>query len=253
MAYTVSKTINGRVYLYRVERQRDPQSGKSRNRWTYLGRAAGPGASPGQPPARRGATRLRLIEATERLLEGGDSVAVTPSAIAAEAGVAHGTFYRHFRDRTAVLEALVAHIRATRGSFEEGLVDDVASAAEARAALRLWLARKLAAVRERPDFIRGFYRLVASDAKLAAFRDERRSTILARVRDHLIALVERGFAQVDDPAATARILYTVYDGIYRQRVFDATPLDDALVRAAQDAVERIVFGATHAASPACDA
>lgn len=241
MAYTVSKTINGRTYLYRVERQRDTATGRVRNRWTYLGRAAKTEAATAAPPrTARGSTRQRLIEATERLLERNDAD-VTPSAIATEAGVAHGTFYRHFRDRRDALEALVAHLRATRGPVDEGLDDDVATIEAARAGLRAWLIRKLALARERPEFLAGFYRLAAADAKLAAWRAERRDETLARFGQHLAALVQRGLAQLDDPSATARILYTIYDGLYRQLIVDGNPIDDDVTRAAADAVERLVF------------
>jgi len=245
MAYTVSKTINGRTYLYRVERQRDPENGRVRNRWTYLGRAAKPDAAVAEPPrtAARGSTRQRLIDATERLLERNDGD-VTPSAIATEAGVAHGTFYRHFRDRRDALEAVVAHLRATRGAVDEGLDDDVMTVAEAKAGLRAWLIRKLALMRERPEFLAGFYRLATGDAKLAAWRAERRDALLGRLADHLAALVRRGFAELADPKSTARILYTVYDGLYRQVIVDGHTIDDEVTLAALAAVERIVFGAT---------
>jgi len=240
MAYTVAKTIKGRTYLYRVERGRDPQTGKVRNRWTYLGRAAGAGGEAAPPRPARGETRRRLIDATERLLER-DDASVTPSTIATEAGVAHGTFYRHFRDRTQALEAVVARLRESRGATDEGLDDEVASPAAARAGLRAWMLRKLALVRERPELVRGFYRLVAGDPKLAAFREERRTQVLARVQAHLYAVSKRGYAKIDDPAATARILYTLYDGMYRQRLFDGIAVDDTSIRAAAEAVERIVF------------
>jgi AcrR family transcriptional regulator len=242
MAYTVAKTIHGRSYLYSVEGRRDSVTGKVRNRWTYLGRAPA-GAAEVVPPVRtpRGETRRRLIEATERLLERGDRAAVTPSTIATEAGVAHGTFYRHFRDRSAAFAALVDHLRATRGTTDDELRDDVASASEARLALRAWIAGKLRVVRDRPEFIRGFYRLVASDMKVAAYRDERRAQSLSRLRDYLTLLLARGFITIADPGATAHLLYALYDGIYRQSAFDDTTIDDAIVNAACDLVERTIF------------
>ena len=45
VAYKVTKRIGGRAYLYRVESQRDPETGRRRNRWTYLGRAPGDGSA----------------------------------------------------------------------------------------------------------------------------------------------------------------------------------------------------------------
>ena len=100
MAYEVVKTIGSRQYRYRVQSERDPQTGKMRNRWTYLGRVAGE-AGIVKARAPRPNARLRLLEAAEALLASGDASAVTVDAIASAAGVAHGTFYRYFRHRSA--------------------------------------------------------------------------------------------------------------------------------------------------------
>lgn len=53
-------------------------------------------------------TRLRLLAATAARLEAGEEhAALRVCDIAGAAGVAHGTFYRYFVDRRAVVEALV--------------------------------------------------------------------------------------------------------------------------------------------------
>jgi hypothetical protein len=51
MAYEVTKLVNGRPYRYRVRSERDPDTGKTRNRWTYLGRGDGGKPSAGAAPA----------------------------------------------------------------------------------------------------------------------------------------------------------------------------------------------------------
>ncbi|MFN2461573.1 MAG: TetR family transcriptional regulator, partial [Candidatus Velthaea sp.] len=161
MAYDVIKTINGRDYRYRVQSERDEASGKIRNRWTYVGRVAVEGAPAGRTASRElKRTRLDLLEAAERLLAAGDARAVTVSAIAAEAHLAHGTFYRYFPDRNAALEALARHIRETRGVPEENLRDDVATLADARAGLRAWVEEKLRAVVHRRGEMRAWYALI---------------------------------------------------------------------------------------------
>ncbi len=143
MAYEVVKTIRGREYRYRVQSERDPHTGKSRNRWTYIGRVTGEPDVAKSRPARPNA-RLRLLAAAERLLEGGEASALSVDAIATEAGVAHGTFYRYFRDRSAVLEALARHLRETRSVGDDReLRDDVATRAAARAGVREWIAQRL--------------------------------------------------------------------------------------------------------------
>jgi len=243
MAYDVIKTINGRDYRYRVQSERDAASGKRRNRWTYVGRVAGerPGARAAAPVS-RGGTRLRLLHATEQLLARLDAQEITVDAIAAEAGVAHGTFYRYFKDRIAILEALALHIRATRGSAEENLRDDVATVSAARSGLRAWIDEKLRIALERPDEMRTWFALIASDVRLTAFREERRQATLARMTQHFSVLSERGLASVRDPAAMASALFAMLDGFFRETIVDGHALDEARITAAADVVERAIFG-----------
>ncbi len=57
--------------------------------------------------ARRAATRERILDATKRLLEGGDTVAgLTVARLAEEAEVSRATFYLHFPDKRHLIEAL---------------------------------------------------------------------------------------------------------------------------------------------------
>ena len=92
MAYEVTKLVNGRPYRYRVRSERDPATGKTRNRWTYLGRVdAGRGPATLKP---RPNAREALLDALERLLDRSEPGDVTAAAVSVEAGLAHGTFYR---------------------------------------------------------------------------------------------------------------------------------------------------------------
>ncbi|GAC1408073.1 MAG: hypothetical protein NVSMB64_15790 [Candidatus Velthaea sp.] len=243
MAYDVIKRIGGREYRYRVQSERDPDSGKPRNRWTYVGRVSSERtpASPARPA--RSDTQLRVLEALERLLDRGDPKAITAGAIAAEAGIAHGTFYRYFKDRTAALEAFARHFRATRGIAEENLRDDVATVGEARARLRQWNVEKLRTAVERPASLRVWYALMASDVRLAAFRIERRAATLARLSGYLTHLAACGFAPLPDPEATAAALFAMIDGLTRGAIVDAEQLDERRTSAAADVAERAVFGA----------
>ena len=240
MGYEVTKTIRGRAYRYRVDRVTD-ESGRRRSRWSYLGRVAGP-VEPAAPPRRRGDARPRLLDALERLLETRDFAAVTADAIAAEAGLAHGTFYRHFRDKRAALEAALERVREERGLTGEPPADDVASEPEARTALRRLVERVLTSPAEHPALLRANYALAARDetvARAARARKERAREKLAR---HFAALTARGFAAVDDPDATAAVLLAMLDGLYRDAVLDRNALADARIAAAADAFERTVFG-----------
>ncbi len=120
MAYEVTKQIKGRAYRYRVEAIRDPQTGRNRNHWQYLGRIDGNDViAPARTHTSR-VTRDAIVEATARLLESRDASRVTVSVIAHSAGVSAGTFYRHFGDRRSALGAAVAHLC-------DGLIRDLPS------------------------------------------------------------------------------------------------------------------------------
>jgi len=241
MAYDVIKQINGREYRYRVQSEPNPLTGKSRNRWTYVGRVTSewPTAT---PAPRRSDTRLRLLEALERLIERGDPKAITAGAIATEAGIAHGTFYRYFKDRIEALEAVAHHMRSARGVAEENLRDDFASADEARATLREWIEKKMRTALERPVPLRVWYALIASDERLAAFRVERRGAAIRRLTEHFQELTRRDFARVRDPNGTAVAVFTMIDGIVRSATVERETLEPGTIETVTAIVEQIVFG-----------
>jgi AcrR family transcriptional regulator len=242
MAYEVVKTIGTRQYRYRVQSERDALTGKTRNRWTYLGRVAGEGADDGKTRPARGTTRLRLIEAAGRLLATGDAGALTVDAIAAEAGVAHGTFYRYFRDRSDVLEALARHLRDSGTVGDERLLDDaVTTLGAARAGVRRWVSERLRYARLNRASFCAWTTLIASDARLSAFREDRRETMLARLREHIEALCAKGFTEVADSAATSAALLALVDGVMRAAILERDRLDDAGITATADIAERALF------------
>jgi len=243
VAYEVIKTIGTRQYRYRVQSERDATTGKTRNRWTYLGRVASePAGDATSRPVRRSNARQRLIEAADRLFAVGDTGALTVDKIAAEAGVAHGTFYRYFRDRSDVLEALARHIKETGRAGDERQLDDrVTSIVAARAGVRRWVEERLQYARDQRASVRAWNTLVASDARLAAFREERRETVLTRVREHLDALRAKGLIAVADSGATAAAVIALVDGVIRASILERDRLDDAGIAAAADFVERALF------------
>lgn len=241
MAYEVTKTIAGRSYRYRVDSVRDPQTGKRRSRWTYLGRAEGePAGRPARRP--RGDGRARLLDALERLLASRDFSALTADAVASEAGLAHGTFYRHFRDKRAALRAALERVRESGGPALDALAGDAASAAEARAGIRHLVGAVLRSPAEHPALLRAYYALSLRDEEFARERRERRAAASKRLSEHLAALRARGLATVSDPEATAGALFAMLDGFYREAVIDGAPLDEARIAGAAEVMERAVFG-----------
>ncbi len=242
MAYDVVKTIGGREYRYRVQSERDPISGKIRNRWTYVGRVSGEGAVAKLRPVRTNA-RTRLLAAAEHLLEAGEAAELTVDSIARAAGVAHGTFYRYFRDRSDVLEALARHLKATRAVGDDGLLrDDVTSLADARRGVRTWMSERLRFALQRRAAVRAWSTLVASEARLAAYREERRDSTRRRLHEHLEVLTSRGFADVSDPASTAMMLMALVDGVIRATILESDSLSAAHIDAATEIADRAIFG-----------
>ncbi|MEW6270456.1 MAG: helix-turn-helix domain-containing protein [Thermodesulfobacteriota bacterium] len=101
-------------------------------------------------------TRRRLLEAAARTLREEGLAALTTGRVAREAGVAQPTFYVHFKDMDALLEALADEkmaevrvaLRAARRRLHEAQAED---------ALRETFRLPLRAFVEQPDLWRLFY------------------------------------------------------------------------------------------------
>ena len=240
MAYEVTKLVNGRPYRYRVRSERDPVTGKTRNRWTYLGRADA-GRTPAAAKPRRNA-REALLDALERLLDRSDPGEVTAAAVSVEAGLAHGTFYRYFPNLVAAVRALADRLRSSKAA-ELGSIDaPPADEAAARAALRAWTGSFLSARTEHPGLVRAVYALAARDAEIRAAMLERRDTHARKLGVWLHELAERGIIARPPAEAAGAVLFTMLDGIGREALAAGEPLDEKHAAAAIDLVERAVFG-----------
>jgi AcrR family transcriptional regulator len=239
MAYEVTKLVHGRPYRYRVRSERDPATGKTRNRWTYLGRADA-AEQPATVRVRRNA-REALLDAVESLLATVPPDEVTAAAISTAAGLAHGTFYRSFKNRNEALLALFDRVRAESSSVEEMFDGVPASRASARADLRTWATLLVRKSERHGATMRAVYILSSRDDELMAYRQARRATVLRRVGGYLAAVYEAGFAPAADPAATAGVLFAMIEGLFRDALFGGG-FDEARAAAAVDLIERAVFG-----------
>lgn len=241
MAYEVTKTVNGRAYRYRVRSERDPDTGKTRNRWTYLGRA---GAAGPTAVRERANAREALLDALERLLDRDDLSEVTAGAVSVEAGLAHGTFYRYFKNKNAAIYALLDRVRAAKSASGDVLMRETpATRAAARDALRAWAERLLRTPGEHPGAIRALYDLAARDPVIGAARRERREAYARVLAERLEAFAARGFAHIGDPANAASAIFAMLDGFYREAIGTDGAIDEGRIVAALDLIERGVFGA----------
>jgi AcrR family transcriptional regulator len=237
MAYEVTKVVHGRPYRYRVRSERDPVTGKFRNRWTYLGRVDPAGTE--SPVRLRRDVRNALLDALDRLLVAGDPESPTAAAIAGEAGVAHGTFYRYFRNKQDAIVALVHRVRDE--SSDAALIDAApTSRDQARSTLRAWAEGLLRTKERHRALISALYALSSRDEALLAMRRERREAMLKKLCLFFERCDALGFAEIADPLGTTHALQAMIVGFFGQE--QAAPLDDARVAAMVGAIERVAFG-----------
>lgn len=186
VAYEVIKRVSGRAYRYRVESYRDPETRRVRGKWTYLGRVEGEGTLSPERKARPN-SRDRLLDAVERLLETNELASISTGMVAGEAGLAYGTFYRHFRDLAHVVRDAMVRETANLETLDERFTTEPGSAHEERIKLVSWVRETIATVLQRPGLFRAWH--VTSNHDWAVVT-ERQKRFEANV-DHLAAYLER--------------------------------------------------------------
>jgi AcrR family transcriptional regulator len=232
MPYEVTKRIKGRDYRYRVEA----------TRWTYLGRVtAGDVLAPARHAPRR-VSRDEIVAITAKLIESRDVSRVTVGVIAQHAGIAPGTFYRHFDDRDAVLGEAIALLadRALRGL--PSLAAPIGTLEAERARLNRWFEGVHAAVLRGRAF-RWFLTSTSHDKLVETIR---RTSVHGEPRDvlaaYFAALDAAGLARIPDPPTLAAGMMTMHASIVRDMALHDDA--DAAARWAVifPVIERAVFG-----------
>ena len=246
MAHEVIKRVGRRAYRYQVESYRDRTTHKVRSRWTYLGvaDAAAGSLGPGEPRAPRreaSATREGLIDAFERLAERLPYAAVTAGAVAREAGLAHGTFYRHFKDKRAVFVAALDRVRAEFDREKPSFDAPCGTLAEERARVRAWVEALLLKPGEHPGVLHAFFEALENDEELRAERGARRNERVAAFGAYLKGLAETGIIAVVSADGLAAALLALVDAVFRAAVVERVTVDPLLAAGAVDVFDRAIF------------
>ena len=253
MAHEVIKHVGTRAYRYRVESYRDPDSKRVRSRWTYLGRVEneaemGAPRATQSPRRERRPTRDRLLDAFACVAEQRPFGEITAGRVAEEAGLAHGTFYRYFRDKRAILLAAVERVRAEIERERPSFDPPYGSRISEQARVRAWT-DALARVPVSPGIIRAWYDALDHDPSLAGLRATRVAERTLALETYLVGLVAARTIDVERPASLAMALTLLVDAAYRSATLAGVPPDARLLAGVSDVFTRAIFTSPSKASP----
>jgi AcrR family transcriptional regulator len=249
MPHEVIKRVGKRAYRYSVESYRDPDTRKVRSRWTYLGAAVPSGTDESESvsiaavtrraPAQ---TRERLVAAVERLLADHSYGELTAGMVATEAGLAHGTFYRYFKDKrdvfVAALERLREEVERERPTFDPPF----GTRAHERERVRSLVDASLAKPAQHPGMIRAYFELLESDPEFQASRAERLCERTKALTAYLERLAEAGTIVADAPESLAVALTGLVDATFREAVIARKPVDELMKEGVKRVFDRAIFG-----------
>ncbi|MBD5655776.1 MAG: TetR/AcrR family transcriptional regulator [Candidatus Eremiobacteraeota bacterium] len=244
MSHEVIKRVGARAYRYRVESFRDPVTKRSRSRWTYLGPVAESSGTAEPAPKRRVSplTRDRLIDAFERLVERASGTTVTAGSVAAEAGVAHGTFYRYFKDKRAILLAAIERVKGDIDRVAPPFTAPFGSREDERRRVRTWVTAVCRHIPERAGVLRAWLEALEADPELRARRFAARRERTRALSDYFEQLAERNLIAVVKAESLATALLALVDAMFRETVANADGADGALADGIVETFDRAIFG-----------
>ena len=239
MAYEVTKIVKGHRYRYRVESVRDNDTGRSRARWTYLGRV---GDDDVVVPRRRSPNGNvdRIIGAIVKLLERRRIEHVTMTVIAREAGVAPGTIYRHFRSRREAILAAVQFVNDGVIAQAGTLAGPVTTRERERERLHEWIRSVLAGGIGSPALMQAVPAMLGgADAR----EDLRRpSAIRDLLRDYLGRLYAAGMVSEAVTTRLSSAIFVAMEGVFRVALSERERFSKQLIDDAAYLIDRAVFG-----------
>jgi len=236
LAYEVIKRVSGRAYRYRVESFRDPETRRVRGRWTYLGRVDPADAGLPERPAKP-SSRDRLLDAVARLLAGGDAESLSAGSIAREAGVAYGTFYRYFTDRSHAVRETLLRRSPSLADIAARFDAPVGTREEERARLAGWLRETAAAARENRGVVRAWHVYSNADEVVLRARRDAVDAAVDGVTAHLDRLRAAGIASLCSSRFAAYALVALVVALGRDTALEESVSDaqvDGLVSLAYE-------------------
>jgi AcrR family transcriptional regulator len=193
VAYEVIKRVSGRAYRYRVESYRDPVTRRVRGKWTYLGRVEGEGTLSPERKARP-SSRDRLLDAVERLLERHELPDLSSGMVASEAGLAYGTFYRHFRDVAHVVRDAMIRETVKLKLLSDRFNEPPGTRESEREKVGAWVREAIAVATARPGLFRAWHVTSNHDAEVLADRQRRTEENVAATAAYLGRVRTAGLA-----------------------------------------------------------
>jgi AcrR family transcriptional regulator len=185
--------------------------------------------------------KTRILDAALTLFSTKGYHGTTAKAIAAEAGVATGSFYRYFRDKKAAFLAVYQLMGEEFGGrvFEYGQRMRQEGQSE-RDILMSMVGYAVAAHRRHRDFHREVLAMQIMDPDVAALTGKRE----ARVRSDLLAFLEPmrdSYRPEDLEAAVELIYYSIEEVAHRSVIFESPVGEDRLSRGLQEMLVRYMF------------
>ncbi|HKU68140.1 MAG TPA: TetR/AcrR family transcriptional regulator [Candidatus Baltobacteraceae bacterium] len=237
MAYEVIKTIGSHRYRYSVESYREPETGKVKNRWTYLGRADSEVEAAASKRSSREERRDAFAAAFLRLVERKALDEVTPAAIAREAKLSSATFYRHFRSRDELVAFCTQRAMNDLNARLAELKAIAPSAQEERKRLRALAVDLVRRPSAPPALFRAWS--VLSPEKV---REERHTRRIKAFGEYIEELVRRTYIQPPEHVRGLAIaLSMIVQSFTRRSVIESRLLSEEDYAVVADTFTRLVF------------
>jgi AcrR family transcriptional regulator len=221
-----------------VESVRDTGTGRSRARWTYLGRV---GDDDVVVPRRRSPNGNveRIIGAIVKLLERRRIEHVTMTVIAREAGVAPGTIYRHFRSRREAILAAVKFVNDGVLAQAGNLAGPVTTRERERERLHEWIRSVLAGGIGSPALMQAVPSMLDGEVR----EDGRRpSAMRDLLRDYISRLNAAGMVSDAVTARLSSAIFVAMEGVFRVALSEREKFSKQLIDDAAYLIDRAVFG-----------